>query len=99
MILGSLDVTALYASTDVKKATKYVRERALKTKCKWEGIDLRWSLIYLALTLKPWERVNWKLVDVLPRRQTKGNKHPTIRTVEIDEQKDRWWFPTPLELI
>ena len=55
MIIGSLDVSNLYGSINVKKATQLVRERALQTKCKWEGIDLHWTLIYLALTLKPWE--------------------------------------------
>ena len=99
LIVGSLDVSNLYGSISVKKATQLVRERALKTNCTWDGIDLHWALIYLALTLKPWEKVNYKLVDILPRRQCNKNKYPTIATVNLDETKDRWWFPTPLKLI
>ena len=60
----------------------------MKTKCQWEGVDLRWALIYLSLTLKPWEKVNWKLADILPRSSGKSNSKPTILTVEMDETKD-----------
>ena len=95
LIIGSLDVSNLYGSIDVKKATQLVRQRALETKCTWEGIDLRWALIYLALTLKPWEKVNFKLVDILPRRQSNQNKYPTIATVNLDETKNRWWLSSP----
>ena len=95
MMIGSLDVTNLYGSISVKKATELVRQRALETKCSWEGVNLRWALIYLALTLKPWEKVNYKLVDILPRRQSTKNKFPTIATVDVNETKDRWSLPTP----
>ena len=71
LVVGSLDVNSLYSSIDVRKAVKMTRERALETSCKLERIDIKLALIYLALTLKPWERVNWILVGVLPRRNTK----------------------------
>ena len=99
MSVGSLDVSNLYGSINVKKACQLVRQRALETNCSWEGINTRWALIYLALTLKPWEKVNFKLVDILPRRQNNQNKFPTIATVNLDETKDRWGLPCPLELI
>ena len=99
MLIGSLDITNLYGSIPVNKATQLVRQRALETKCNWEAVDFRWALIYLELTLKPWEKVNYKLVDILPRRQSNKNKFPTIATVNVDENKDRWWLPTPLTLI
>ena len=57
-------------------------------------------MIYLTITLKPWERVNWKLVGLLPRRNTKTKRAPpTILTVEEDEKYERWWYPTPLGMI
>merc|ERR1711954_394293 len=99
LVIGSLDVSNLYGSINVKRATQLVREKALRTNCQWENVDVRWALIYLALTLKPWQKVNWKLVGVLPRRQAKQNKFPTIKTVKVDEQKERWLFPSPIELI
>ena len=99
MIIGSLDVNALYASINMKQAVQLTREAALNSNCRWEGIDYRWALIYLALTLKPWERVKYKMVDVIPRRLSKKNNPPTIATVETDEVKERWYYPTPLNLL
>merc|ERR1711954_165586 len=58
LVIGSLDVSNLYGSINVKRATQLVREKALKTNCQWENVEMRWALIYLALTLKPWEKVN-----------------------------------------
>ena len=34
--------------------------------------------------------------DVIPRRLSKGNKSPTVLTVETDEVKTRWkWMKPP----
>ena len=98
LIIGSLDVTALYASIDTRKAVKLTRDRALISSCTWEGVDIHWALIYLAPTLKPWEKVKYKMVDLIPRRLNKGNNPPSIATVETDEVKERWYYPTPLNL-
>ena len=48
LVVGSLDVTALYASIDTRKAVKLTRDRAIMSSCTWEGVDIRWALIYLA---------------------------------------------------
>ena len=61
---------------------------------------MKWALVYLTLTLKPWERVNYNLVGVLPRRNSKRKtKPPTILTVEEDEKYEHWWYPTPVGLL
>ena len=39
------------------------------------------------------------MVDLIPRPLNKGNNPPTIATVETDEVKERWYYPTPLNLI
>ena len=51
IMIGSLDVEALYPSTDIKKACQIVKERIKKSPMKHENIDFRWALIYLALTM------------------------------------------------
>ena len=61
LVLGSLDVTNLYGSLRTNPTCELVRKRVLKSNCKFEGIDLRWALIYLALTLKPHQIVKYKL--------------------------------------
>ena len=50
---------------------------------------MRWALIYLALTLKPWEKVKYKMVNLIPRPLS----------VELDENKERWYYRTPLNLL
>ena len=41
IVIGSLYVTNLHGSVSVKKATEHVRQRALETKCSWEGVNLK----------------------------------------------------------
>ena len=93
MVLGSLDVTNLYGSLRTNPTCELVKKRVLKSNCKFEGIDLRWALIYLAWMLKPHQIVKYKLQQVIPKRLNKGK--PTILTVEQDEKEKRWRYPTP----
>ena len=55
---------------------------------KLEGIDYRWALIYLALTVKNKERVDSKLVEVIPGRLNRQGSAPTIKTSWVDEVKE-----------
>ena len=50
MMVGSLDVEALYPSINVKRAGEICRDKVTKSDLQIEGIDYRWGLIYLALT-------------------------------------------------
>ena len=49
-------------------------------------------MIYCALTLKPVEKVDLKLQGIIPSRLNNSGKTPTIRTVEKDEQIERWSY-------
>ena len=51
LMIGSLDVKALYTSIDTKTAGKLARDNIVKTKTKFEGIDYKRGLKYLALTM------------------------------------------------
>ena len=64
-----------------------------------EGMDYRWALIYLAMTTTPVKRVDQKLQDVIPRKRSKAGKKPTVLTSDVDEKKERWWYPTPPGLL
>ena len=39
------------------------------------------------------------LKDILPKRLGKSGSHPTIKTVYVDEQKERWSYPHPVDLL
>ena len=38
-------------------------------------------------------------MGLLPRRQVNKSTFPTIKMIEIDETKERWWFPNPIEKV
>ena len=45
-MIGSLDVTALYPSINVKLAAELTRDLVLESGIKIAGIDWRWPMIY-----------------------------------------------------
>ena len=92
--IGSLDVENLYGSIDTKTACNVIREKIINSPLKFEKIDWRWAVIYLALTLKPVEIVDQKLQQVLPRKL--NNRKATIKTIKDEETKERWHYPTPI---
>ena len=51
--MGSLDVEALYPSIDVDLAASIVKSKIMESPLKLEGVDWRWILIYIKLTLGP----------------------------------------------
>ena len=93
MMVGSLDVENLYGSIDNKTAGEIVRKRFLKSSLEVEGIDYRWCMIYLKLTMSPHEIVDNKVQGILPRKL--NNRKATILSVEADETTERWWYPVP----
>merc|ERR1711954_234440 len=68
LMVGSLDVEALYPSIDVNRAAEIVKERVMESELRLEGIDWRWMLIYMTLTMTPHEKVDNRVQGILPRR-------------------------------
>ena len=99
LMVGSLDVEALYPSTDIYKAAEILKMRVIKSPMKFQNIDYRWALVYLALTMTPAMKEASVLKHVLPKRLAKSGSHPTIKTVHVDEQKERWSYPHPVDLL
>ena len=98
-MVGSLDVTASYPSIDTNKAANICKDKVLKSDLKFEGIDFRWSLVYLALTCSNKDKVDNRLQDVMPRKINKQGNKATILTASTDEKRERWWYPvTPGKL-
>ena len=57
MVVGSLDVEALYPSIKTMEAGRIARDCIQKSSLKLEGIDYRWALVYLALTMSNAEKI------------------------------------------
>ena len=96
IMVGSLDVKALYSSIDTKKASRICKERITKSPLTVEGIDYKWAGIYLAITMTPLEKAEAKVQGILPRRTFKGGTPPSVKT---DQQENKWWFPKPVTLL
>ena len=95
LVLGSLDVQALYPSISTKAAGTIVRDRILKSEAKFDGVDYVWGLKYLALTMSNCEKVNARIQGLIPRKISKSGRKPSILSVVTDEVRERWWFPNP----
>ena len=98
MMVGSLDVESLYGSIDTKVAAKIVKIRYMMSEMKIEGVDWRWVLIYLKLTMTPHEVIDNNVQGILPRKlnvKTKNSRPRTIMSAEVDENEERWWYPHP----
>ena len=92
-MIGSLDVENLYGSMDTNIAADIIRNRVVNSNVKFESIDWRWALIYLAHTLQPKDIVDMKLQQVIPKRLGKKVKG-VILTVDTDAKIERWRYPT-----
>ena len=99
LMVGSLDVEALYPSTDVHQASKIVKDRIMKSPLKFKNIDYRWALIYVALTQTPEEQSKSDILELLPTRRSSKGTYPTIKTVHIDQEKERWNYLVPVSLL
>ena len=93
LMVGSLDVTALYPSIDTDQAADICRDKVLESDMVFDGIDYRWALVYLALTCTNRDKVDNNLQDVIPRRLRKQGSRPTVLTAEVDEKREHWWYP------
>ena len=59
---------------------------------KFETIDITWACKYVALAMDENEVVRRNMQDVIPRRKAKQGKKATMRTVVVDDSKERWKF-------
>ena len=68
--------------------SKICGDRVKTSPLKFEGVNLKWALKYVALGLKDGEREQIHLIYLIPGRMGRGNKKPTKRMKEKDESTD-----------
>ena len=76
-IQGS-DVNSLFPSLDALYTSKLVNQAAIESEIKFDGLDFKEIVTYLAINLSEWQarKVNiWKL---LPKRKSRFGQKPTI---------------------
>ena len=91
IMLGSLDVEALYPSIDQKEGPRIVAEEILKSKVKFHNINYHLAAVYLAVTLDRTRQVKEGIAHLLPSRKakTKIGRKLTIHTRELGGPKGR----------
>ena len=102
-ILASQDVKALYPSLHIGKSAEIVRKAVETSKIDYEGIDMKWVGLVIAMAATEEEVTEWDLVELLPKRKYSGNRRPGLSSKEIYWSKDEWteekslWQPTTTE--
>ena len=94
LMVGSLDVEALYPSINTKTAGRICKDKVMKSSAIFEGIDYKSAIVYLKLTMSPSEIVDSKIQHLLPRKKNRQGKKATILTADMEDKSDRWWHPT-----
>ena len=84
LCIGSLDVKALYPSLVIKMCSKIAHDRLLRSKLRFDGGDIKWACIYLALNLMTYEVVRAGLQMYVPSKANKGGKDPSVLTTNAD---------------
>ena len=74
IMLGSLDVEALYPSIDQREGPRLVSEEIRKSKLKFENIDYQLAAVYLGSTLTPERLAREGVSNLIPRRKARSNK-------------------------
>ena len=83
LIIGSMDVKALYPSLQAIPTTNIVTEVFTEVDMKVEGVDWAEAGKYLALNLSQKEISDLKIGHLVSTRKSKGGRHPGITTAEV----------------
>ena len=92
VMVGSLNVNALYPSLDQGEAADMVAQLIMRSRTKITGVDYRAAQVFLASNLSPNEIKEEGLRGLLPDRMWKMGKRPGPTTTELAAKgpKDPW---------
>ena len=97
IIVGSLDVKALYPSLDTEFTAEIVAKEFRQSRLEVEGVDDKELGLYLAMNKTEKELEELGLLEYCPRRKTKRGRPPTItgKATTSNENKERFqpWSP------
>ena len=76
VIIGSLDVEALYPSLDIEKCSEVIRKRLEESELKFEGLKWKEIALYLKYHMTDEERTREGIDRYCPRRKTDRGRKP-----------------------
>ena len=92
----SLDAVGLFPALDIQKCSELVAKRVANSNLNFEGVCYKWAAKYVALGMSENEVVRKELHDVIPRRRSKHGTKATVKTIMVDQKKERWkWRTNP----
>ena len=86
IMVGSLDVKALYPSLDIKQSAMIVEQFILNSKVEVNGINTRAAQVYLASNLSESEIKEEGLQKLIPQRTKKKGMRPGPTTQELRDK-------------
>ena len=74
LVIGSMDVRALYPSLDIEASARIVSEEIIKSEIEYRGVDIKLAGVYLATALSKERQSREGIASLLPRKKSEG-KH------------------------
>ena len=97
MIIGSLDVDALYPSLDVEKCSEVFRQKLFSSELRFEGMEWKDIALYLKYHMSEIDLRTEGVWKHCPRRRRKGGNEPSFTASGVDKDKKKrfgpWIFP------
>jgi len=93
IVVGSLDVKALYPSLDVDFTAEVVAKVFRESEYQIKGVDYNKVGLYLSLNLTEKEMRDAGIADMCPTRKSKRGRPPTITGCAVDKGKDKRHAP------
>ena len=91
VMVGSLDVEALYPSIDQKEGPRIVAQEVLKSKIDIENINYHLAVVYLGTTMNRARQVREGVAHLIPPRKTRTRRgrKVTVHTKELGGPRGR----------
>ena len=95
IMVGSLDVEALYPSIDQVEGPRLVAEEVRRSKVQFENINYHIAAVYLGSTMSTERQTKEGVRDLIPKRKirTKRGRKPTVHSKELGGPKARKMKP------
>ena len=87
VMVGSLDVRALYPSLDQEGSARAVADLIMRTPTKVAGIDWRSAQVFIASNMDHHELLREGIESMVPKRKNRGGKRPGKTTPELSMKK------------
>ena len=87
LIVGSMDIEALYPSIEVNRSAKIVSEMVSESKVQIENVDFETAVVYIASNSSKAQVYDWGMSQYIPKRKSKTGTRPGPTTGELGKRR------------